>query len=179
MTSNPHFPEPKVPPVDLLDAAKALRVAIEQATGGSNQSKLRRNDLVNSAKEDLNAQADYVRSMCGGDATMLESSGFKLCRDRAPIGLPGTPINLATSMTGREGEAEVRWKAVHGAHSYQVWLTDKDPELHHSWSAIGITTKVRHQLTDLESYKAYWICVTAIGAVGESAKSRPVIARAA
>lgn len=179
ITGNPHFPEPKVPPAELLDTAKALSAAIEAATNGSIQSKLRRNDMMESVKEDLRAQANYVRSVCGGDRTMLESSGFQLMRDRTPIGLPGTPINLVPRMSGREGEAEVRWKAVHGAHTYQVWFTDKDPELHNSWNVIAITTKVRYMLTGLESYKVYWVCITAIGAAGESAKSRPVIARAA
>ncbi|HMC97532.1 MAG TPA: fibronectin type III domain-containing protein, partial [Flavobacteriales bacterium] len=60
-----------------------------------------------------------------------------------------------------------------GAHGYQVWMTDKDPAVKASWVAIGYTTRVRHTVTDLESLKAYWFCVSAIGSAGEGAQSDP------
>ena len=37
----------------------------------------------------------------------------------------------------------------------------------------------RHEVTDLESYKAYWFCVSAIGTAGEGAQSDPALGRAA
>ena len=48
-------------------------------------------------------------------------------------------------------------------------LTDKDPNIHNEWEVVGITTKARFLLTDLESYKAYWVSVSAIGAERNSA----------
>lgn len=36
-----------------------------------------------------------------------------------------------------------------------------------NWEAIGCTTRAGHLVTDLESYKATWFCVSAIGAAGE------------
>ncbi len=40
-------------------------------------------------------------------------------------------------------------------------------------------TKTRHLLVGLESFKAYWFCVCAIGAAGEGAKSDVCLGRAA
>lgn len=48
-----------------------------------------------------------------------------------------------------------------------------------SWEAIGYSTRVRHAVTGLESYKAYWFCVSAIAAAGEGAQSDPALGRAA
>ena len=41
------------------------------------------------------------------------------------------------------------------------------------------TTRVRHTVTDLESYKASRFCVSAIGTAGEGAQSDPALGRAA
>lgn len=41
------------------------------------------------------------------------------------------------------------------------------------FSILGYTTRVRHSVTDLESLKAYWFCVSAIGTAGEAAQSDP------
>lgn len=68
---------------------------------------------------------------------------------------------------------------MHGAHGYPVWMTDQDPAAGGAWQAIGYTTRVRHEVTDLESFKAYWFCVSAIGTAGEGAQSDPALGRAA
>ena len=82
-------------------------------------------------------------------------------------------------MTGRRGEVELRFRSVHGARGYQLWVSEKDPEIAANWQAIGYTTRVTHLVTDLESYKAYFFCVSAIGTAGESAQSDPALGRAA
>jgi hypothetical protein len=81
--------------------------------------------------------------------------------------------------TGRKGEVELRFPSVHGARGYQLWISDKDPAEDGNWEAIGYTTRVKHLVANLESYKAYFFCVSAIGAAGESAKSDPALGRAA
>ena len=52
-------------------------------------------------------------------------------------------------------------------------MTDKDPAIEANWQAIGYTTRVRHTVSDLDSLKAYWFCVSAIGTAGEGAQSDP------
>ena len=179
MTGNANFPTPAVDLADLKAKADALEAAIEAATFGSRQSKLLRNDLEREAKDMLRAQANYVRSVCNGDRSMLDSSGFELARLPEPIGIPGTPEKMEARMTNLRGQVDLRWSSVHGAHGYQVWMTDKDPAVDGAWTAIGYTTRVKHLITDLESYKAYWFCVSAIGTAGEGAQSDPALGRAA
>jgi len=179
MTGNPNFTTPKVLLADMTLLANNLEAAIEAATDGSRESKSKRDDLFQAGKEMLALQADYVRSECAGDRTKLLSSGYDLAKSREPIGIPGVPVNLLARLSGKVGQVELRFSAVHGATGYQLWMTDKDPEVHNSWQAIGYTTRVKHMVTDLESYKAYWFCVSAIGTAGESAQSDPALGRAA
>jgi hypothetical protein len=173
MTSNPNFTTPAVTMAALTALADALEAAIEEATNGSRQSKLVRDQLVLDVRAALRTQADYVRSVCSGDAAKLESSGFDLAKQREPIGIPGIAKDMQALFTGRTGTIDLRWKSVHGAHGYQVWMTDKDPMVSANWEAIGYTTRVRHSVDGLESYKAFWFCVSAIGTAGEGAQSDP------
>jgi len=171
MTGNPNFATPAVKLSDMTALADALEAAIEDATNGSRQSKLVRNALMEQGREMLRVQADYVRSVCAGDVVKLDSSGFELAKQREPIGIPGTAKDMQALFTNRRGNVDLRWKSVYGAHGYQVWMTDKDPAIEANWQAIGYTTRVRHTVSDLDSLKAYWFCVSAIGTAGEGAQS--------
>ena len=173
MTGNANFTNPAVPLSDMTKLADDLEAAIEDATNGSRQSKLVRNALVQQGRTMLRVQADYVRSVCAGDVVKLESSGFELAKQREPVGIPGTAKDMQALFTNRRGDVELRWRSVYGAHGYQVWMTDKDPAIGANWQAIGYTTRVRHRITDLESLKSYWFCVSAIGTAGEGAQSDP------
>ena len=179
MTGNAAFATPLVPLADLTATADELEVAIEEATNGSRQSKLKRDDVLRKAKALLDAQAGYVRGVCNGDATLLESSGFELAKQPTPTGVPGIPQFLEARVTDRRSELKLRWRRVHGARSYQVWMTDQDPTLEANWTAIGYTTRVSHLVEGLESFKPYWFCVSAIGTAGEGMQSDPAMGRAA
>ncbi len=179
LTGNTHFPDPPVKLSDLTARGNALQAAIELATNGSQQSKLDRNKLTTYAKAELTSTADYVRSVGNGDAAILSTSGFELAKQREPIGIPGTSKRMEARLTGLRNELELRWATVHGAHGYQIWMTDKDPAVDGNWEAVGYTTRVRHLVTALDSYKAYWFCVSAIGVAGEGAQCDPAMGRAA
>lgn len=173
MTGNANFTTPAVPLPEMRTLADAFEVAIEDATSGSRQSKLQRNAMMEEVRTMLRKQADYVRTVAVGNAVVLESSGFELCKRREPAGIPGMAKDLMALFTNRRGEVDLRWRSVYAAHGYQVWFTDKDPAIGGNWQAIGYTTRVRHRVTNLESLKAYWFCVSAIGAAGEGAQSDP------
>ncbi len=179
MKGNPAFPAPPVAIPDMEATGQELEDLIEAAINGSKQSRLLRNEKVQEASAILYNQADYVRLVAQGNAAVLESSGFPLVRSRVPVGIPGVPASLEARMTGRRGEVELRFPSVHGARGYQLWVSEKDPEIAANWQAIGYTTRVTHLVTDLESYKAYFFCVSAIGTAGESAQSDPALGRAA
>jgi hypothetical protein len=179
MTGNPHFVNPAVPLADMTTMGDNLETAIQKAKHGGLEDRLVRNKIINDSKDMLRKQADYVRLTAQGDPVILASSGFELAKTPEPIGLPGTPFIRFVRMTGKQGEAEVVWTAQHGADAYHVRITDKDPNIHNEWEVVGITTKARYLLTHLDSYKAYWVSVSAIGAAGEGLMSDPAIARAA
>jgi hypothetical protein len=179
MTGNTNFTTPAVALATLTAQGNALETAIKDATFGSRQSKLVRNQQVALVSDSLRTQADYVRSVCVGDPVKLGSSGFELEKKREPVGIPGSTKRMEARITNLRGELELRWKTVHGAHGYQVWMTDQDPATSKNWQAIGFTTRVSHLVTDLESYKAYWFCVSSIGVAGEGEQSSPAMGRAA
>ena len=179
MTGNPHFPTPAVPLADMETMGNDLETAINKAKHGGLDDRILRNNTVKAAQDMLRKQADYVRLTAQGDEAILASSGFELVKVPEPVGLPGTPFIRFVRMTGKQGQAEVVWTAQHGADAYHVRLTDKDPNIHNEWEVVGVTTKARFLLTHLESYKAYWVSVSAIGTAGEGLMSDPAIARAA
>lgn len=179
LTGNAHFPTPPVTVAQLGTLGDELEAAIELATDGSKASKEARNAKAAEVKVALNTVADYVRMVAKGVAAILSTSGFELAKQRAPIGVPGTTKLLQARMTNQKGTLELRWSLVYGAHGYQVWMTASDPSIEANWQAIGYTTRGSHQVTDLESYKAYWFCVSAIGSAGEGLQCDPAMGRAA
>lgn len=179
MKGNLNFATPAVPLADMETLRDTFAVAIEEATNGSRQSRLKRDDLVVAVQQMLQKQAAYVTSVCGGDRTMLESSGFELANLPEPIEALATPKNLETRMTGLPGEVELVWRSVYGAHGYHVWMNASDPNDEAGWKFMGYTARVRRTLGNLESYKPYWFCVNAVGFATESAKSDPAVGRAA
>lgn len=179
MTGNANFVTPAIALEDFTTLANDLEASIEAATHGSKQSRLVRDQYIAKAQDALRIQANYVRSQCNGDAVKLNSSGYELVKQREPVGIPGTVQNMSANFTNLKGEVDLRWKSVHGAHGYQVWMTTDDPAVSNNWQAVGYTTRVRHLITALESYKAYWFCVSAIGTAGEGAQSDPAMGRAA
>ena len=96
---------------------------------------------------DLGELGDRGKSLaCKG----LARTRAWLTRSRAG---PGT---RRSALTNRPGELKLRWRSVHGAHGYPVWMTDQDPAAGGAWQAIGYTTHVTHLVDDRESFKAYW-----------------------
>ncbi|MBL7950824.1 MAG: hypothetical protein JNM62_03830 [Flavobacteriales bacterium] len=173
MTGNAFFTTPAVTVSAMVTAADKLEAAIENATNGSRLSKLERDALVEEVRSMLRVQADYVRSIAKGDAVMLASSGFELAKQREPVGLPGVTKELVALFTQRRGEVDLRWRTVRGAHGYHVWISESDPAVAANWKAIAYTTRARFTADGLESVKAYWFCVSAMGSAGEGAQSDP------
>ncbi len=179
LDGNANFPTPPVTPVDLAAKADALEASILEAINGSRAARAARDARVMEVRGNLRSVADYVRMVAQGDATKLTTSGFELAKRPEPVGIPGTARDMQARMTNSKGTLELRWRSVHGARGYQVWMTASDPNVEANWEAIGYTTKASHLVTDLESYKAYWFCVSAIGAAGEGLPCDPAMGRAA
>ncbi len=180
MTGNANFATPAVALADMTLQGDALEAAIEAATYGSKEARLARDVQVELTRAMLRTQADYVRTVCGGDRVKLASSGFSLSNPPQPIGLPNAPLMKVVRMTGEVGEVEARWTGERGAESYNVLRTQQDPaEPGVQWEIIGTTTRTRFTAEGLESLKRYWFAVRAVGAAGQSPMSDPALGVAA
>lgn len=179
LTGNAFFPSPPVTLAELTTKGDELEAAIAQATEGSKASKGARNAVMAEVKVMLTSVADYVRMVAQGDEVKLLTSGFEMAKRPEPVGIPGTARNMEVRATNGKGILELRWRHVHGAHGYRMWMTDSDPNVEANWQPIGYTTRASHTVTDLESLKAYWFCVSAIGTAGEGRQCDPAMGRAA
>lgn len=174
------YNDPPVKADDLSTLAQELESAIDAATDGSRAAKAHRDVLVAQVQDTLRITADYVRMVANGDLDKLTQSGFPIAKQRHPAGVIGTPLLTQARMTGQPGQVELYWTGVVHRRAYHVYVTEQDPSLPGAqWTLTGVTSKVRFMADSLEAYKAYWFCVSAIGALGEGLKSDPIIARAA
>lgn len=179
MTGNANFTTPAVPLATMQTLADDFEIAIEAAINGSRQSRLVRDQIRDQVRAVLTTQADYVRTMCGGDVAKLESSGFELRKQPEPVGIPGITKELKATFTYRRGELDLRWKSVYGATGYQVYMTDKDPTLASNWEYVGYTKGVHRLFTGLASAKSYWFTVCAVGYAGQGGQCDPAMGIAA
>lgn len=180
LTANVSFPDLPIDLTALGTLATGFSNSIAKATQGTPSARAARNAKVLQVRAALSTTADYVRLAAAGNAEMLASSGFDMAKVPAPVGPIGTPLMKAAQMTGLEGEVEVIWSRIPGAHSYQLLRTDTDPALPGTdWMPVASTTKVRYKAIGLVPYKAYWFAVQALGTDGPSAISDPMIGRAA
>lgn len=179
MTGNPNFTTPKVSMLNMTSMADALEAAITAARGGDRQSRILRDNLVLDTRAMLKMQADYVRSECNGDRAKLESSGYELSRSREPIEKVGQPQNVKAATGLGAGEVEFRWKSVHGAHLYEMWKATFDAQGQMTWSMLGVTTRTRNIIQDLDSHELYAFRVNAVGVNGPGLVSAIVQAVAA
>ena len=180
LEDNVHFPSPPISPAELKAEHATYEAAITEATEGSLASKKYRDSLTMAARERMRTMANYVRTEALGNAAILSTSGFELAKLSSNPEPTGTPLLYTARMTGKTGQLELHWKAVTNRRAYHVFISEQDPGTNDAqWTTIATTGKVRHMVEGLMPYKAYWFCVSAVGSLGESAKSNPIIGRAA
>ncbi len=175
MTGNANFTDPAVKLADMTSLGDLLEAAIEEATFGSRQSKLVRNDLVRQACAMLEAQAGYVRGVCNGDAAKLDSSGFQLAKQPSPLPPPAAPTNLKVTRTALAGMLKLQFKKEKGVVLYYVDQQEGDG----AWTRIISSTRVKHEITGLTTGKEYSYRVQAIAHNGVSPMSEVVSQMAA
>lgn len=180
LEGNAHFPNPPISAADLKAEELVFTKAILEAIDGSRHSRAVRDALMDQARARMRYLADYVRMVAQGDAAVLCSSGFELARASGPPQQMGIPVSKGARMTGRKGEVEMRWSGVANRRAYNVYMTATDPtDPNAVWTLIAVTGKNTHRVQGLEAYKPYWFRVSAVGALGEGAKSNPILGRAA
>lgn len=178
VNGNPAFPNPVPTPAafqTLVDELVAKNAAVEANRG---RREYRERDTAEAALvEAVKQWAGYVQMASAGDATVIKSSGFEVVDRGSPVGELDPPRNLGTRATNMEGRVSLRWQREVDADMHHVYMsTSNDP---FAWQLIGVTTKSRFEVDQLEPGRFYWFAVSAIGAAGESSKSEPCRAMAA
>ncbi len=164
-------------PIIALDDLRELRFALEAAISESERTDsddAARNVLTQASllRDCLELLADQVNEVALGDINILGHSGFPI--DKAPVNAKQLmpPNEIETRVSSARGTIELVWKPISGAYSYQIFVTDKDPNDESAWYPIGVTSKTEHLVNELESARFYWFRLTAIGAEGESDQGR-------
>jgi hypothetical protein len=121
----------------------------------------------------LRRLASYVQVTCGGDLTVLISSGFPIQKpQRQPIGVLPPPSNLTVSFGARSGELAATANSGAGAAIFNWRLTTATaPEVVLQSEQ---TTAGRCTFGDLTPGVVYNIRVNVVGAAGPSDWSEPV-----
>ncbi len=173
LSDNPFLPDPLISIDDIRELRFALESSItsdeEENTDESARNVLTQASLLRGCLETL---ADQVNDIALGDVQILGSSGFPIDEvlEQSKDVLP--PDYLETRVSSVTGTVELLWKPVTGAYSYQIYVTDQDPNEEGSWYPIGVTSKTKYLVNELEPARFYWFRLTAIGSEGESEKSR-------
>ncbi len=181
MTANAAvFPAPPITIAALQILSGKLTAAIAAATDGGVNDRAVRNNLVLDVRGALRIVADYVRSVCNGDAALLTLSGFELSKLPEPINEVGVPQNVKAEATDEQGCLLVRWGKAVGGRIFRLEKASDNPALGTvTWSTVLLTGRQRAVVSGLEPYKACYFRVVAIGITHEGMPSDIVMGRAA
>jgi hypothetical protein len=171
------------PPI-ALSAMKSLRddfsKAITDATDSGTSARKKRDNLVPEVRNMLRTQADYVRSVCSGNAELLALSGFELSKMPEPIKEVGIPQRVKAEPTDETGNVLVRYSKALGGRMYRTEQASGDPALGAvTWTTVAVTARQRVVISGLEPFKAYFFRVVAMGITHEGLPSDIVVGRAA
>ena len=171
------------PPITLAamnTLSEKFTKAINAATEGGVADRKERDKLVLEVRSMLRIQADYVRSVCNGDAALLALSGFALSKMPEPINAVGVPQNVKAEATDESGNILVRWGKAEGGRLFKLQQASGDPALGEvTWTTVATTGRQRAVLTGMEPFKAYYFRVIAVGITHEGLPSDIVMGRAA
>ena len=154
--------------------------AIAAANEGGVSQRKHRDKLTKEVKDMLRIQADFVRSVCNGDAAKLATSGFTLAKHPEPIEEVGVCGNVVARNSTKPNTVKISWGRAVGGRMSRLEETDTDPNLPNTvWTTVGITSRHSMEVGDRELYKAYYFRVIALGKTSEGKPSDVVIGRAA
>ena len=174
------FPTPPITLVAMELLSAKFNTAIMAATEGGVAARKERDSLVVEVRSVLRTQADYVRSVCGGDAAKLAKSGYVLSKMPEPINEVGIPQRVKADATDEKGNILVRWSKTTGGRLFRVEQASGDPAMGDvTWVSVALTGRQRAVLVGMEAFKAHYFRIIAIGITHEGLPSDIVMGRAA
>jgi hypothetical protein len=120
----------------------------------------------------MGSWGSYVETESKGDEAKIKSAGFDIKAKPVPIGIPAMPLSLASAEGANKGCLSLKWKAVRGAKSYIIRITDNIADMN-SWKQIMVVTKASALIEGLVSGTQYWFQVSPVGAAGQGPWSDP------
>ena len=142
------------------------------------QTKLNAYDVAKSALATALAECDaafgaldggttqlstYAENVTNGDRVKLESGGFDVRGDGAPVGPLTQVLNLVLTAGDNEGTLDAAWDSLRGANSYEIHIS-VDPVSGTSWTFKAVAGKSSITLDGLTSGAKMWVRVRGIGA---------------
>ena len=179
MANNPHFPNPTPTLAELGAARSDLQMASAAA--------LARGRAVVAIRWERHAELErlmvqlskYVMATAPRDVEKQLSSGFTLRSAPLPIRHITAPHEVSTYRVDREGSVKLSWGKVHGARTYQVFVTSEDPTNEKAWQLAAHSTRIRVEIQGLEPGRMYHFRIRALLAAGEGPFSAVIATRAA
>jgi hypothetical protein len=172
MDGNANFPAP-VPTVEDMRATLAdYESALTDAGNHDRQAVSRKNSLKKTTSDQVRQWAMYVNTVSQGNLNMLNSSNFKLAKDREPLWV-AVPV-IKTVMQGiNPGTLVVVVEKDKGAKGYLYQIAEDPVTESTEWESYG-DSRTRFEFSNLEQGKKYWLRVIAIGSNGQAVQSSEV-----
>jgi hypothetical protein len=171
LTSNPAYPEPVVPLVDLSASREAFLAALSASDVGGVQATVAKNEAREALLTLMRKQAAYVQAEMGNDLARLLSSGFaSVSRNRTRVQL--SPPQVERIRNERSAQLLLDLKPVANARAYEVQKMNGTG----GWTPVGTFTQARRIVVEgLNPGSTYTLQARAIGgATGYSDWSDPV-----
>lgn len=138
-----------------INAVNSAKAALEVA--------LADRDAAIAVLDGLTVQmGSYVDNIANGDRVKIESAGFPVRAEGAPITLTQV-LNLVLTSGDFDGTLDVSYDPTHGATGYEIW-TSTDPVSGTSWVFNKTASKSSDTIPGLTSGAKLWVRVRATGA---------------
>jgi hypothetical protein len=165
------FPEPPRSFEEIRDASDELQASYNLAQM-ARQDAMERTTIQDNDSDALDLMlaqtANYVQSVSGGEASIIELVGMGVRNTASPVGELPAPANFVVVAGQNGGRITLRWEKLRGA---RVYVAEHTTDLAASWTRAGAVTRTKLALEGLTSAARYWFRVAAVGAAGQGAWS--------
>jgi hypothetical protein len=166
MTGNPNFTTPNPTLASGTTLKNGLQTGINDYNASlvTSQTKLATREAAELAVDGfLTSLAAYVENQSGGDRVKIESAGFSVRADAAPVGPLTQVLSLVVTAGDNDGTLDAAWDPLRGAGSYEVH-TSVDPVSGTSWTFKTVSNKSSVTMDTFTSGTKIWVRVRGIGA---------------
>ncbi len=174
MAANPGtFPTPSPALADIELALETFTNLMVAAENGDRIKIAQRNEqrtVVTGMVINLAGYVAYTVRNAPNAKTLIESVGFVPAKTKGHVGELEIPEDLQSAVRQEPGSVALKWKAVYGANSYVIEITQGNgPSA--VWDEIATVTRSKHNVMGLTPGQFYSFRVRAVGAAGYSEPS--------